>query len=74
MGLLLRACGNNPQFVVNLGKDPGTVKILGLMIGNGCAALAGCVLAQISENVDINTDKRDGRHGAGGGHNRDEPF
>lgn len=57
MGLLLRACGNNPQFVVNLGKDPGTVKILGLMIGNGCAALAGCVLAQISENADINAGK-----------------
>ncbi len=56
-GLLLRACGNNAQFVVNLGKDPGTVKIVGLMIGNGCAALAGCVLAQISENADVNAGK-----------------
>lgn len=56
-GLLLRACGNNSQFVVNLGKDPGAVKIIGLMIGNGCAALSGATLAQISENADVNAGK-----------------
>lgn len=57
LGLLLRACGDNSQFVVNLAKDPGTVKVLGLMIGNGCTSLSGCVLAQISENADINAGK-----------------
>lgn len=56
-GLLLRACGNNSQFVVSLGKDPGVVKIIGLMIGNGCAALAGATLAQMSENADVNAGK-----------------
>lgn len=47
-GLLLRAAGDNPQYVVSLGKDPGSMKILGLMIGNGCTALAGAVLSQRS--------------------------
>lgn len=56
-GLLLRACGNNSQFVVSLGKDPGVVKIIGLMIGNSCAALAGATLAQMSENADVNAGK-----------------
>lgn len=56
-GLLLRATGDNSQYVVNLGKDPGTLKILGLAIGNGCTALAGSVLAQMSENADVNAGK-----------------
>ena len=56
-GLLLRAAGNNSQYVTNLGKDPGTMKIIGLSIGNACTALAGCVLAQLNENADINSGK-----------------
>ncbi len=52
-GLLLRASGNNPQFVISLGKDPGAMKIIGLAIGNGCTALAGCVLAQQAESANI---------------------
>jgi len=52
-GLLLRAAGNNQRFVVSLGKDPGNLKILGLMLGNGLAALSGCILCQREESADI---------------------
>jgi putative ABC transport system permease protein len=52
-GLLLRASGSNAQFVISQGKNPGTMKILGLMIGNGLTALSGCVLAQQKESADI---------------------
>lgn len=50
-GLLLRASGDNPQFVTSLARDQGRMKILGLAIGNGCTALAGSVLAQQAENA-----------------------
>ena len=56
-GLLLRAAGNNAQFVTGLGRDPGTMKIIGLSVGNACTALSGCVLAQLNENADINSGK-----------------
>lgn len=56
-GLLLRAGGDNNQFVTSLGRDPGFVKIIGLTIGNGCTALSGSVLAQMSEHADINSGK-----------------
>lgn len=52
-GLLLRASGDNPQFVISLGKDPGNRKILGLMIGNGLTALSGCILSQREESANI---------------------
>ncbi|WOC31957.1 MULTISPECIES: ABC transporter permease [Caproicibacterium] len=52
-GLLLRASGSNPQFVVSQGKNPGNMKILGLILGNGLTALSGCVLAQQKESADI---------------------
>jgi putative ABC transport system permease protein len=56
-GLLLRASGDNSQYVVNLARDPGSMKILGLAVGNGCTALAGCILAQLNQNADINSGK-----------------
>ncbi len=52
-GLLLRASGDNHQFVTSLAIDPGRMKILGLAIGNGCTALAGSILAQQSESANI---------------------
>ena len=52
-GLLLRSAGDNPQYVISLGRDPGTMKIIGLAIGNGCTALAGSVLAQQAESANI---------------------
>ncbi|MEF9919104.1 MAG: ABC transporter permease [Eubacterium sp.] len=52
-GMLLRASGDNAQYVISLGRDPGKMKILGLAIGNGCTALAGCVLAQQTESANV---------------------
>ncbi|MGL4607092.1 MAG: ABC transporter permease [Eubacteriaceae bacterium] len=52
-GMLLRASGNNPQYVISLGKDPGKMKILGLAIGNGCTALAGSVLSQQTQSANV---------------------
>ena len=54
-GLLLRAAGDNQQFVTSIAYDPGKMKILGLAIGNGCTALAGSILAQQSESANISS-------------------
>lgn len=51
-GLLLRATGANDKYTVMLGKDPGTIKIFGLALGNGFAALAGSVIAQNKSSAD----------------------
>lgn len=53
-GLLLRATGSNERYTIMLGKDPGTMKILGLALGNGFAALAGSVIAQSKSSADQN--------------------
>ena len=45
-GLLLRSAGDNVTLVTALAKDNGTVKINGLALANGLAALAGCVFCQ----------------------------
>lgn len=45
-GYLLRAVGDNDVLVTSLAKDKGMVKILGLAIANGFAALAGSVYCQ----------------------------
>ena len=50
-GLLLRAAGNNPQYVKMLARDPGNMRILGLAIGNGYAAVSGALIAQSRANV-----------------------
>lgn len=42
-GYLLRAVGDNDVLVTALAKDKGTVKIIGLAIANGFAALSGSV-------------------------------
>ena len=52
-GMLLRASGDNPQYVVSQGRDPGKMKIIGLAIGNGCTALSGCILAQQTESANV---------------------
>lgn len=54
-GLLLRAAGDNQQFVTSIAYDPGKMKIMGLAIGNGCTALAGSILAQQSESANISS-------------------
>lgn len=45
-GYLLRAAGANDTLVTALAKDKGSVKIIGLALANGFAALAGCVMCQ----------------------------
>lgn len=45
-GYLLRAVGDNDTLVTSLAKDKGFVKIVGLSIANGLAALAGSVYCQ----------------------------
>ena len=45
-GYLLRAVGDNEVLVTSLAKDKGIVKIIGLAIANGFAALSGCVYCQ----------------------------
>ncbi len=52
-GLLLRAAGDNQQFVTSISRDPGKMKIIGLAIGNGCTALAGSILSQQAESANI---------------------
>ncbi|MDO4355160.1 MAG: ABC transporter permease [Clostridia bacterium] len=54
-GLLLRAAGNNSQYVTELAIDPGRMKVLGLMLGNGLVALSGSVLAQSAESANVNS-------------------
>ncbi len=50
-GMLLRATGNNETFVAMLGQNAGKSKIIGLMLGNGCAAAAGALIATSRGNA-----------------------
>ncbi len=54
-GFLLRAVGDNEVLVTGLAKDKGNVKILGLAIANGLAALAGSVYCQLHGFFEIST-------------------
>lgn len=53
-GMLLRATGDNSRFVTMLAADSGKVKILGLALGNGLAAVSGSVIAQAKGSADPN--------------------
>ncbi|MCQ2440862.1 MAG: ABC transporter permease [Clostridia bacterium] len=50
-GLILRASGDNGQYVKMLGVDPGKSTVIGLAIGNGYSAVAGALYTHISGNV-----------------------
>ncbi len=50
-GLLLRAAGDNAQFVTTQAKNAGNSKILGLGIGNAYAAVAGALYTESLGNV-----------------------
>lgn len=52
-GYLLRAVGDNDVLVTSLAKDKGLVKIVGLAIANGFAALAGSVYCQQKDFFEI---------------------
>jgi len=45
-GFLLQAVGTNRSILKRIGKSPDLYLILGLMIGNGLCAVAGCLLVQ----------------------------
>jgi putative ABC transport system permease protein len=46
VGLLFKALGNNPQLLINLGKNINGYKIACLMLSNGIIALAGSLFVQ----------------------------
>ncbi len=52
-GYLLQAVGDNESLVTALAKDKGLVKIIGLALANGLAALAGAVYCQKNGNFAI---------------------
>lgn len=52
-GYLLRAAGDNDTLVTSLAVDKGRVKIIGLAIANGFAALSGSVFAQKQAYFDV---------------------
>lgn len=51
-GFLMRITGDNPQLIATLGKDIGWIKMNGLAISNGYAALSGAVVAQLLRSFD----------------------
>lgn len=53
LGFLLRITGDNPQLVIALGEDIGKMKIIGLTLSNGIAALAGSVVMMLLRYYDI---------------------
>lgn len=52
-GFLLKCAGSNSRLIVVLGENPGKVKIIGLALANGLAALAGAVNCQKYMQFDI---------------------
>lgn len=50
-GLLLRATGSNAQYVTMLAQDQRKMKVLGLAIGNGYAAVCGALISQSRGNA-----------------------
>jgi putative ABC transport system permease protein len=53
MGYVLKALGENENFVTALGFSSGNFKILGLILANGCVALAGGLYAQYQGFADV---------------------
>ena len=52
-GFMLRAVGDNETIVTSLGVDKGWIKILGLALGDGFAALWVCMFAQQQRYFDV---------------------
>lgn len=52
-GFMLRAVGDNETIVTSLGVDKGWIKILALALGDGFAALSGCMFAQQQRYFDV---------------------
>lgn len=54
LGLWLKAFGNSQTLVAMLGQNPERLRLTGLALGNGLAALSGCLIAQAAGYADIN--------------------
>lgn len=54
-GYLLRSVGDNETLVTTLGKNKENVKVLGLALANGFAALAGSIYAQHRGSFEISS-------------------
>lgn len=54
LGLCLGAMGNNEQMIISQGINPEHLKIIGLALSNGIAALSGSFIAQYQKFCDIN--------------------
>lgn len=52
-GFLLIGVGDNETIAVTLAKNPGTVKILGLAMGNGLVALSGALNMQYTKTFTV---------------------
>lgn len=52
-GFLMRITGDNPQLIASLGQDIGTIKMNGLAISNGFAAVSGAVVSQFLKYFDV---------------------
>lgn len=57
MGSALRATGNNEDMIRALGQNTDTMKIIGLVIGNGLVGLSGALVAQSQSYGDVNSGK-----------------
>ncbi len=53
LGSAIRATGNNPRMVQAQGVNTDAMKIIGLMLGNGLAALSGALIAQSQSFADV---------------------
>ena len=52
-GFLLIGVGDNENIAVTLAKNPGTVKIIGLAMGNGLVALSGALNMQYTKTFSV---------------------
>ena len=52
-GFLLRSAGDNEKLVVTLAKNPGSVKILGLALGNALVAMSGSMNVQYTRSFNV---------------------
>lgn len=52
-GIAIRAVGDNERVLANLGRDPRPFKFLALALANGCAALAGILVAMNQGFADV---------------------
>lgn len=53
LGFVIKAVGDNEQFVVSLSINPDNIKLVGLAISNGLVALSGSMMAQYQGFSDV---------------------